>query len=304
MVFDGLRAAEVDAVVGGFREKAVEVGKGMVGGVAGGSVVEADADADAMVAPGEDPGVASGGDAAADEEEHVALVAVGGVEIVFRTDAEAAETGVEEDGAVAGGVDGGGGLPGDSLIEGVAAGGAGDAAVGFEKAGDGGRQAQLGTGGDGLCGEVLVEAADIEDAEVGLVVGEDGFGRGGEEAEAADGMGEAVGDVEGAEFAEEAAAGGADGSADFLVLFDEEDGAATGGGGMGGGEAGGSAPGDQDIKRFHTLVYGVVGILGTDASRSICSLPDRLPAYRFGPHVYLQLAVRQEEQRHDDFAAG
>ena len=35
---------------------------------------------------------------------------------------------------------------------------------------------------------------------------------------------------------------------------------------MGGGETGGSAPGDQDIKRFHTVVYGVVGILGTDAS--------------------------------------
>jgi len=254
VVFDGLGSAEVDAVVGRFGDQAVEVRQGMVGRVAGGSVVEADADADAMVAPGEDPGVAGGGDAAADEEEHVALVAVGGVEIVFRADAEAAEAGVEEDGAVAGGVDGGRGLPGDGLVEGVAAGGSGDAAAGFEKAGDGGGETELGTGGDGLFGEVLVEAADVEDAEVGLVVGEDGFSGGGEEAEAADGMREAVGDVEGAEFAEEAAAGGADGSADFLILFDEEDGTAARGGGMGGGEAGGSSTGDQDIKRFHTLV--------------------------------------------------
>ena len=201
VVFDGLSAAEVDTVVGGFREEAVEEGKGMVGRVAGGSVVKADADADAMVAPGEDPGVAGGGDAAADEEEHVALIAVGGVKIVFGTDAEAAEAGVEEDGAVAGGVDGGGGLPGDGLVEGVAAGGTGDAALGFEEAGDGGGEAELGTGGDGLFGEVLVEAADVEDAEVGLVVGEDGFDRGGEEAEAADGVGEAVRNIEGAEFA-------------------------------------------------------------------------------------------------------
>jgi|GEM_PF-6568948 hypothetical protein len=113
----------------------------MVGGVAGGTVVEADA--------------------GADEEEHVALVVVGGVEIVFGADAEAAETGVEKDGAVAGGVDCRGGLPGDGLVEGVAAGGSGDAAVGFEEAGDGGGEAPLGNGGDGLFGEVLVSAADV-----------------------------------------------------------------------------------------------------------------------------------------------
>ncbi len=254
VVFDGLSAAQVDTVVGGFADEAVEVGEGMVGGVAGGSMVEADADADAMVAPREDPGVAGGGDATADQEEHVALVAVGGVEIVLRADAEAAEAGVEEDRPVAGGVDGGGRLPGDGLVERVAASGSGDAAAGFQEAGDGGGEAELGAGGDGLFGEVLVEAADVEDAEVGLVVGEDGFDGGGEEAEAADGMGEAVGDVEGAEFAAEAAARGADGAADFLVLFDEEDGSAARGGGTSGGEAGGSATGDQDIKRFHTLV--------------------------------------------------
>ena len=102
---------------------------------------------------------------------------------------------------MAGGVDGGGGLPGDGLVEGVAAGGTGDAAVGFEEAGDGGGEAELSADGDGLFGEVLIEAADVEDAEVGLVVGEDGFDRGREEAEAADGVGEAVRDSEGAEFA-------------------------------------------------------------------------------------------------------
>ena len=170
----------------------------MVGGVAGGTVVEADA--------------------GADEEEHVAVVAVGGVEIVFGADAEAAETGVEKDGAVAGGVDCRGGLPGDGLVEGLRPVAPVTRPWASRRPVTAVERRRWATAAMACSARCWYRPRTSKDAEVGLDVGEDGFDGGGEEAEAVEGKGEAVRDIEGAEFAEEAAAGGADGPADFFIF--------------------------------------------------------------------------------------
>src|SRR5258706_15208151 len=209
---------------------------------------DADADANAIAAPTKHPRIAGGRDLVAYQEHCFPLIAMRGMEIVLRADAEAPESGIEaglleQRGPVAARVDQ------DAAAESFGSSTDACHGVAFEHGRDDGRrEPDACSRGNRELAQILEHAAHVDHAHRRHAVIEDGGVCGGEKANARDRVVEARRNPQRVHFVDEASAAGADGRSDLVILLEHEHGTATSCQSLGGGEPRGPGAGDNGFK--------------------------------------------------------
>ncbi len=244
---------------------------------------DADADADAVIAVGGSPRIAGGRECAANDADSFALVVMRGVHVVFCADAETLEAFVESGalgygGTIARGVNGETGANVGLDTAHVFGADADDGAIFGNDVSGGGAHAELRAGINGTLGEILKNAAHVQDAGKGggILARDDAVCR--MHAPALEWMVEVGGDAEFDGIADECSARSASRGADFGVGLENDDGAATRRERFGGSETAGTASCNYDI-----ILHGHLR----------CSFPTaRLRKYPGARRKDLRMAVR------------